>query len=85
MAVRHSRTVGHEYLSFGCRVCDSIFGDWHIHEAESEIQYGGAIAEGTVSVAMTDVFSKPIPHWCYPENDSYCIASAVPPFDKSGA
>ena len=33
---------------------------------KSEIRYGGAVAEGNVSVAMTDIFSTPIPHWCYP-------------------
>lgn len=84
VAVRRSQTVGHEYLSFGCRACDSIFGDWHIHEAEIEIRYGGAIAEGNVAVAMSDVFSKPIPHWCYPEEGDYCLSSAVPPYEKMG-
>lgn len=29
--VRYSKTVGHEYLSFGCRFCDSIFGDIFYH------------------------------------------------------
>lgn len=85
VGVRHSNTVGHEYLSFGCRFCDSIFGDWYIMEAEMEIAYGGAVAEGNVAVAMTDIFNKPIPHWCYPEEGSYCLSSAVPPFEKSGA
>lgn len=84
VARRFSRTVGHEYLSFGCRSCDSIFGDWHIFEAELEIRYGGAVAEANVSVAMTEVFSKPIPHWCYPEGDSYCLASAASPLDTHG-
>lgn len=85
VSVRYSKTVGHEYLSFGCRSCDSIFGDMYIMEAEMEIRYGGAIAEGNVAVAMTDIFSKPIPHWCYPEEGSYCLSSAVPQFEKSGA
>jgi len=81
--VRHSRTLGDEYLSFGCRVCDSIFGDMYIHEAEMEHQYGGATADATVAVAMTDVFSKPIPHWCYPDDHSYCLPSAAAPIEAS--
>lgn len=84
VALRYSGTVGHEYLSFGCRACNSIFGDMYIHEAEMEIRYGGEIAEGNVAIAMTDIFSKPIPHWCYPEEGGYCLASAVPPFEKVG-
>jgi hypothetical protein len=85
VARRFSQTVGHDYLSFGCRSCDSIFGDWYIHEAEMEIVYGGSIAEANVAVAMTDVFSKPIPHWCYPEGNSYCLASATSPLDTHEA
>lgn len=84
VGIRHSTTVGHEYLSFGCRFCDSIFGDWYIMEAELEIAYGGAIVEANVAVAMNDVFSKQIPHWCYPEKDNYCLSSAVPPFETDG-
>jgi len=85
VAVRHSRTVGHEYLSFGCRSCDNIFGDMYIHEAEMEIRYVGAIAEGNVAVAMTDVFSQAIPHWCYPAEGGHCLTSAVPPFESVDA
>ncbi len=81
VARRFSRTVGHEYLSFGCRVCDSIFGDWYVHEAEMDVRYGGAVAEAQVAIAMTEVFSKPVPHWCYPEGDSYCVSAAASPLD----
>jgi hypothetical protein len=85
VARRSSRTVGHEYLSFGCHACDAIFGDWFIHEAEIEIAYGGAIAEAHISLAMSNVFSKPIPHWCYPQDGSYCVASAASPLNAHEA
>jgi len=80
---RHSNPVGREYMSFGCKYCDSIFGDWYIHEKEMEAVYGdGVVAQCDATVDVVDLFTKPIPHWCYPSAGSFCIQSAQPPFEK---
>jgi len=80
---RHSNTVGNEYMSFGCKYCDSIFGDWYIHEAEMEVVYGdGVVAQCDTTVGVVDIFTRPIPHWCYPNAGSSCIQSSHPLFEK---
>ncbi len=78
---RHSNTVGFEYMSFGCKYCDSIFGDWFIHEAEMEAIYGdGVVAQFNAQIHVSEIFSQPIPHWCYPSSGIFCVQSAIPPF-----
>jgi hypothetical protein len=70
---RYSRTVGHSYLSFGCSGCDSIFGDWFIHEAIIEAYDD----EGVVDKALFEVdlgldLRLNVPHWCHPGENSFC-------------
>jgi len=78
---RHSNAVGFEYMSFGCKYCDSIFGDWYIHEAEMEVVYGsGVVAQCDATIDVADIFSRPVPHWCYPNSGTFCVQSAIPPF-----
>ena len=80
---RHSNTVGFEYMSFECKYCDSIFGDWYISDAEMEVIYGdGVVAQCDAIVDVAEVFTRPIPHWCYPNSGSFCIQSARAPFEK---
>jgi hypothetical protein len=80
---RFSKTVGFEYMSFGCKYCDSIFGDWFIHEAEIEVADGeGVVAQCDAAIDVADIFSRPVPHWCYPSPGNFCIQSAQPPFEK---
>jgi hypothetical protein len=79
---RRSKRVGFEYMSFGCKYCDSIFGDWFIHEAEIEVQYGlGVVAQCDAMIDVGEIFTRPIPHWCYPGLGTFCVQSA-PPFEQ---
>lgn len=80
---RNSKTVGYEYMSFGCKYCNSIFGDWYIHEAEMEVQYGnGIVAQCDTTIDVGEIFARPIPHWCYPSSGIFCVESAIPPFHQ---
>lgn len=70
---RFSKTVQDSYTSFGCYSCDSIFGDWFVMEAESEIVYGyGEIATVERSIELDEIIELHIPHWCYPGELPFC-------------
>lgn len=70
---RYSKTVDSTYMSFGCNSCDSIFGDWYIHEAVLEARYGGGVVdEVSCELEMNLGLRKKIPHWCYPGDDDFC-------------
>ena len=70
---RFSKTVGREYISFGCCECDSIFGDWFIMNAELDARNGyDRMASFAADIRIEPGISLPIPHWCYPEGDRFC-------------
>ncbi|MBN3489885.1 hypothetical protein JV173_00010 [Acholeplasma equirhinis] len=71
--VRFSRTINESYMSFGCSSCDSIFGDWYIHEAVIETWYGdGVIDKLIIPIDKTLNLDLEIPHWCHPGEHDFC-------------
>jgi len=70
---RHSKTVGHSYVSFGCFKCDSIFGDWYIHEAIMEACYDEGVVD-KISFEVNFDFDLRLnaPHWCHPGENKFC-------------
>ena len=70
---RYSNTVGESYMSFGCHKCDSIFGDWYVHEAVIDSWYD-ADDINTVTIKLdNDIdISEDIPHWCHPGEYDFC-------------
>lgn len=71
---RYSQTVGDSYLSFGCRKCDSIFGDWFIQEAILDTWYEeeGIFDEFSFDVDFDLNLRQNIPHWCHSEKKFFC-------------
>lgn len=73
---RFSKTVGQSYMSFGCSACDSIFGDFYVHELLIENLYD----DDSVDTLKIDVdfpmdLRQDIPHWCHPDNHPFCDES----------
>jgi len=71
---RYSNTTDSSYMSFGCTKCDSIFGDWFVHEAMIETLYGDGVID-KVYISKKDVTSDLtiyIPHWCHPGENDFC-------------
>ena len=73
---RFSRTMGKSYMSFGCSGCDSIFGDFYIHEMMID-NYGGAMDVDTLKIDVDfDMdLRQEIPHWCHPGEHPFCDES----------
>jgi len=71
---RYSRTINDSYMSFGCSECDSIFGDWFVHEAVIETWYGdGVIDKMIIQTEDTSLdLQVEIPHWCHPGDCDFC-------------
>ena len=70
---RYSRTVDMSYMSFGCNKCDSIFGDWYVHEAEIDAWYGdGVVDTCSFGVDFDLDMRQDIPHWCHPGDHDFC-------------
>ncbi len=74
---RYSKTTEHSYMSFGCSKCDSIFGDWFVHEATIEAWYGGGVVDRISFDVSRDVDPKfdlrlNVPHWCHPGEHEFC-------------
>lgn len=70
---RYSKTVGRPYVSFGCSERNSIFGDWFVHEAVMEAQYGAGVVEKTTCELEMDIDLRiKLPHWCQPGDSDFC-------------
>lgn len=70
---RFSKTVGHAYTSFGCYKCDSIFGDFFVMDAKMDMMYGPQDLTYIGEIELQDSLSLPIPHWCFPDNNQFCL------------
>lgn len=70
---RYSSTVDNSYVSFGCHVCDSIFGDWFVMNAELDAMNGyGRVASVDIVVRIESSIELQLPHWCYPTGGEFC-------------
>ncbi len=70
---RYSHTVGDSYMSFGCHKCDSIFGDFYVHEAIIDSWYGdGIIDKFKFKVDFDMKLRQEIPHWCHSGEHAFC-------------
>lgn len=70
---RYSNTIGNSYMSFGCNKCDSIFGDWYVHEAVIDSWYGDGIVDRVKFNVDFDLnMRQDIPHWCHPGEHNFC-------------
>lgn len=70
---RYSNTVKASYLSFGCKECDALFGDFYVFDTIMECIYGdGIIDKFSFETDATDEFRQEIPHWCHPGNHDFC-------------
>jgi hypothetical protein len=70
---RHSNTVGHSYISFGCYKCDSIFGDFYVMEAKIDVMYQQNNLTFKGEIELKETIELPaIPHWCFPDNNQFC-------------
>jgi hypothetical protein len=70
---RFSKTIDKSYLSFGCPECDSIFGDWFLHEIIMETFYGDGIEDKILIEGNFDKYLEAsIPHWCHPGQNKFC-------------
>ena len=69
---RYSHTTGCSYLSFGCRYCDALFGDWPLRSEEIAARFGTWAAVLDATVTLRQSVSEAVPHWCYPASGSFC-------------
>lgn len=70
---RYSGTMDKSYISFGCRKCDSIFGDFYVQEAIVDSWYGHGIVDKTTIELDSDIdIHEDIPHWCHPGEYKFC-------------
>lgn len=70
---RYSNTAEASYMSFGCKECDAIFGDFYVFDTIMECIYGdGIIDKFSFETNATDEFRQDIPHWCHPGNNDFC-------------
>ncbi len=70
---RYSSTVQDSYMSFGCNNCDSLFGDFFVHEAIMDALYGYGIVDRYKFKVDFDLnLQQNIPHWCHPGESDFC-------------
>jgi hypothetical protein len=69
---RSSKTTGDSYLSFGCFKCDSIFGDWFVHEAIIDVCYDETFTVDKFMCGINEHIRLDIPHWCHPGENQFC-------------
>lgn len=71
---RYSETVHTSYLSFGCSKCDSIFGDWFVHDTIIDSLYGDGVIDKII-ILKKDLkmnVKMDLPHWCHPGDGDFC-------------
>ena len=70
---RYSSIVGESYMSFGCSCCDSIFGDFYIHDAIVDAWYGdGVVGKLSFDLDFDLGIHIELPHWCHPGDNPFC-------------
>ena len=71
---RFSKTVKKKYLSFGCKFCDAIFGDWYMMEYQVEALSDRELisAEFEVMIDFKESINQIFKHWCYSKNGQFC-------------
>lgn len=69
---RYSNFIGKSYMSYGCPFCNSIFGDWYIHEAEIESCYDDNPEVTQVQMSNNFNIVMEMPHWCHSEDGTFC-------------
>lgn len=70
---RYSNMAEASYLSFGCKECDAIFGDFYVSDTIMECYYGdGVIDKFSFETDATKDFVQDIPHWCHPGENDFC-------------
>ena len=70
---RYSGMVGLSYASFGCSCCDSIFGDFYIHNAIADAYYGdGVVGNISFDIDFDLNMQLEVPHWCHPGDRPFC-------------
>lgn len=71
---RYSFTVNKTYKSFGCSKCDSIFGDWFVHEAIIDSWYGDGVITKLILPKKLIKFDMKmdLPHWCHSGDKDFC-------------
>lgn len=71
--VRYSGTMDKSYMSFGCRKCDSIFGDFYVQQAIIDSWYGDGVEDKITIKLDADInIHEDIPHWCHPGKHEFC-------------
>ena len=69
---RYSHTIGKPYMSFGCSKCDSLFGDFHIHEAIIDEIYENNRNPYSFEAHIDLNTPMDLPHWCHPGDNDFC-------------
>lgn len=68
---RYSNTVRDSYMSFGCKYCDSIFGDFFSISETADAQYysDNIIIKSEIEIG---IITEEINHWCYSPESKFC-------------
>ena len=59
-------------MSFGCSKCDSIFGDFYIHEAIIDTIYEENKDSYSFEAQIELDTPLHLPHWCHPRLNDFC-------------
>lgn len=61
------------YISFGCKDCDALFGDFFVREAIIDSYNGDNVIDRfSFKTDAAKVFKQDIPHWCHPGDNDFC-------------
>ena len=69
---RFSNTVGKSYMSFGCSICDSFFGDFYVYEAIIDSIYEENKDAFSFKAQIELDVPMYLPHWCHSESHVFC-------------